>query len=199
MNKNSRSLKEIRLHGRGGQGAVFAATLAAEVVLQSGFFPQAFPFFGAERRGAPVAAFLRYSNYHLMPRNRVYHPDCAVAFDAELPADLVLNGLKDDGVLLINGAGSVLFSWNRAAAGKTVYAVDASHIAAELGLVASGIPLVSAVMVGALVRIMDLASLETMISSMQGKLPRRSEEENLVGARKGYQEVEEVKGNAAIS
>ncbi|MCK4221583.1 MAG: 2-oxoacid:acceptor oxidoreductase family protein, partial [Dehalococcoidia bacterium] len=46
---------EIRFHGRGGQGAVTAANLLASAALKDGHKGvQSFPFFGGERRGAPV-------------------------------------------------------------------------------------------------------------------------------------------------
>ena len=92
----SKDLVEIRFHGRGGQGAVLAATLAAETAFRMGYYPQAFPFFGAERRGAPVVAFLRYSKSFLMPRSRIYEPNCVVVFDPELPREALGEGLKKE-------------------------------------------------------------------------------------------------------
>ncbi|MFO7494290.1 MAG: 2-oxoacid:acceptor oxidoreductase family protein, partial [Desulfobacterales bacterium] len=43
---------EIRLHGRGGQGAVTSAELLAQAAIGEGKYAQAFPSFGPERRGA---------------------------------------------------------------------------------------------------------------------------------------------------
>ena len=53
------SMIEIRFHGRGGQGAVTAAEILAKAAFKDGKYSQAFPFFGVERRGAPVMAFTR--------------------------------------------------------------------------------------------------------------------------------------------
>lgn len=50
---------EVRIHGGGGQGAVMAAQALAEAAAIEGNYAVAFPFFGAERRGAPVLAFTR--------------------------------------------------------------------------------------------------------------------------------------------
>ena len=50
---------EVRFHGRGGQGAVTAANILAAAAFKEGNDVQAFPIFGVERRGAPVAAFMR--------------------------------------------------------------------------------------------------------------------------------------------
>lgn len=47
---------EVRLHGRGGQGAVIGANILAEAAMREGKYVQAFPLFGAERRGAASTA-----------------------------------------------------------------------------------------------------------------------------------------------
>lgn len=191
-------LVEVRIHGRGGQGAVLAATLGAEVAFRSGYYPQAFPFFGAERRGAPVAAFLRYSSSPLMPRCRIYEPFCVTVFDAEiLPPETVLNGLKEGGKLLLNTTGDVPVSWLGAAVGKKIYTVDAYHIAADCGLILSGMPLVSSVMVGALVRILRLASPGLLESILRDSITQYKNE-NIEGALRGYKGVEEVPQNAIL-
>ena len=191
-------LVEVRIHGRGGQGAVLAATLGAEVAFHSGYYPQAFPFFGAERRGAPVAAFLRYSSSPLMPRCRIYEPFCVTVFDAEiLPPEIALNGLKKEGKLLLNTSGDLSPSWLKAAGGKKIYALDADHIAADCGLIFSGMPLVSSVMLGALVRILKLASPKLLESILRDSITQYKNE-NIEGALQGYKEVEEVPQNAIL-
>ncbi len=50
---------EIRFHGRGGQGTVLATILLSQAFFQAGYQVQSFPFFGVERRGALVEAYLR--------------------------------------------------------------------------------------------------------------------------------------------
>ncbi len=185
-------LVEVRVHGRGGQGAVLAVTLAAEVAFRNGYYPQAFPFFGAERRGAPVAAFLRYSNSPLMPRCRISEPDCAAVFDPlSLPAEIFLAGLKRKGLLLLNSTEETLPFGLEIGQERKIYIVDAAHIAAGCGLIFSGAPLISSVMLGALVRILHLAPLEVFTEALQGKFPQ-FERENLAGAERGFQEVKEV-------
>lgn len=191
-------LVEVRIHGRGGQGAVLAATLGAEVAFHSGYYPQAFPFFGAERRGAPVAAFLRYSSSPLMPRCRIYEPFCVTVFDAEiLPPETALEGLKEEGKLLLNTSSDVSTSWLKAAGGKKIYTVDANHIAADCGLIFSGMPLVSSVMLGALVRILQLASPGLLESILRDSLTQYKNE-NIEGALQGYKGVGEVLQNAVL-
>ena len=60
--KPANGLTEIRWHGRGGQGAVTAAKMVAELALGQGRYFQAFPEYGPERSGAPIVAFPRVSN-----------------------------------------------------------------------------------------------------------------------------------------
>lgn len=189
---SAEDLVEVRVHGRGGQGAVLAVTLAAEVAFCNGYYPQAFPFFGAERRGAPVAAFLRYSSSPLMPRCRITRPDCVAVFDPlSLPAETFMVGLKSGGMLLLNSTKGNLPRGLENDQDRKIFTVDAAHIAAGCGLIFSGVPLISSVMLGALVRVLQLAPQETFTAALQGKFPGY-EKENLAGARRGFLEVREV-------
>ena len=97
-------LVEIVFHGRGGQGAVTAANLLVAAALKDGNKGvQAFPFFGAERRGAPVRAFARISEKEINLRSEIYTPDIVIVLDESI-MDIVdvLKGLKKDGKILIN-------------------------------------------------------------------------------------------------
>lgn len=195
---SSRKMVEIRFHGRGGQGAVLSATLAAEVAFRMGYYPQAFPLFGAERRGAPVIAFLRYSSSFLMPRCRIYEPDCVVVFDPELPEEPIWEGLKKkESIMLVNAADNSrhLFRFKERGDSR-LYAVDGSGIAAAAGLVSSGMPLVGSVMLGALVKVLGLASFHVLEECLQGRISQL--EENVLAAGRGYDEVKEVKIEDAI-
>jgi len=101
---SSKSLVEICFHGRGGQGAVTAANLLVAAALKDGNKGvQAFPSFGAERRGAPVRAFARVSDNEIHLRSEVYTPDLVIVLDESI-MDIVdvLKGLKSDGTVLIN-------------------------------------------------------------------------------------------------
>lgn len=96
---------EVRLHGRGGQGAVVGANILAEAAMREGKYVQAFPLFGAERRGAPVQAFLRVDTKHIYMKDIVEKPDHVIVLDAGLiktKAAQVDKGLKTGGWILIN-------------------------------------------------------------------------------------------------
>jgi len=77
-------MKEIRIHGRGGQGSVTAAELLAVAAFADGKFSQAFPAFGVERRGAPVQAFTRMDDTPIRLRSQVYEPDYVIVQDPTL-------------------------------------------------------------------------------------------------------------------
>lgn len=94
---------EVRIHGRGGQGNVVAAYLLATAAIDEGHFGQAFPAFGAERRGAPVVAFVRIADRTLRRRNQVLQPDFLIIQDrALLKVPGVLDGLRPGGGILVN-------------------------------------------------------------------------------------------------
>ncbi len=94
---------EIRIHGRGGQGNVVAAYLLATAAFEEGRYGQAFPNFGAERRGAPVVAFVRIDERPIKRRNQVLTPAYLIIQDqALLNTPGVLNGLLPGGGILVN-------------------------------------------------------------------------------------------------
>ena len=97
------SLIEIRIHGRGGQGNVVAANLLAMAAFEEGRYGQAFPNFGAERRGAPVVAFVRIADKPIQRRCQVQEPAyLIIQDDALLHVPGVMDGLREGGGVLIN-------------------------------------------------------------------------------------------------
>lgn len=94
---------EVRIHGRGGQGNVVAAYLLAGAAIGEGWHALAFPAFGAERRGAPVAAFVRMDERPFRRRDQIAHPDFLIVQDeALLHTEGILQGLKPGGGVLVN-------------------------------------------------------------------------------------------------
>lgn len=94
---------EVRFHGRGGQGAVTAANLLANAAFREDKDVQSFPFFGVERRGAPVTAFTRMDNEPIRVKSQIYDPDVVVVLDETL-LDVVdvTDGLVEDGKVVLN-------------------------------------------------------------------------------------------------
>ena len=124
---------EIRIHGRGGQGAVIASKIIALSFFIEGYEVQSFPAFGVERRGAPVCAFTRVDKEPIRLRSEIYSPDHVIVMDLSL-IDIVdvTYGLKSDGFLLVN-AHADMFK-NRKINAHHIGCVDASAIALKLGL-----------------------------------------------------------------
>ncbi len=184
---------QIRWHGRGGQGVVTASTLLVEVALDEGLFFQATPDFGAERSGAPIAAYTRLSDAPIHGRTPVTNPDIVVVLDSTLVGRVnLLAGLASEGLLLFN---------SRASAGEVreemeltsqrVAVVDATRIAMEtIGRNIPNVPIL-----GALLRVEDVLSIDTARTAIERRLSERFNE-NVVRAsmealERGYSEVTE--------
>lgn len=98
---------EIRLHGRGGQGVVTAAELLSVAAFHEGRHAQAFPSFGSERMGAPVASYCRIADAEIRLREPIVEPDALIIQDSTLLHSVdVFAGLGPDGFLLINSTRS---------------------------------------------------------------------------------------------
>ena len=180
-------MKEIRFHGRGGLGAVTASELLAQAAFLDGLYPQAFPFFGVERRGAPVTAYLRVDARPLSVRTAITEPDVVVVLERGLLRTIpVTRGLKPGGLLLVNAAPPVapgVFGFP----GRTAV-VDATAIALENGLGSAAVPIVSTAILGALVAATGLVRLDSLKAAISKTVPRKVEE-NLRAAEDGFRSV----------
>jgi len=146
---SSKALVEICFHGRGGQGSVTAANLLVAAALKDGNKGvQAFPLFGAERRGAPVRAFARISDEEIHLRSEVYFPDIVIVLDESIMGIVdVLKGLKKDGKILINTTKEPEdFDFSNK---YHVATVDATGIAIKHDILVGGIPVVNTPILGA--------------------------------------------------
>jgi pyruvate ferredoxin oxidoreductase gamma subunit len=186
---------EIRWHGRGGQGAKTAALLFGEAALDTGMYIQAFPEYGPERMGAPVAAFNRLSDKPIRSHAGMKTPRVVVVLDASLiePAK-VTEGLADDGILLVNSNDDPAAMRKRLnlPPGIKLYVVDASKIAMET--VGKNVP--NTPMLGALVKATGVLEFEPMMKAIEHKLGekfRGGKEKfvapNLTSIRRAYEEV----------
>lgn len=148
-------MHEIRFHGRGGQGAVTAAEILAKAAAHENKYCQAFPFFGVERRGAPVMAFTRIDDEPILIHQQVYEPKYVVVLDSSLLSVVdVTEGLSKDGIILLNTTKKPSeFDFKH----KT-YTIDATSIALEN----LGKPIVNTVMLGAFARITGLVELNSI-------------------------------------
>ncbi len=177
---------EIRWHGRGGQGAVTASMVLAMAAIYEGKYAQAFPEFGAERRGAPVKAYTRIGDEPILTRAPILTPDIVVVLDPSLPKELYLQGVKESTIFLINTKktpGEIARELGVPV--EKIYTVDATRIALEV----LKVPIVNTAMVGALVRIVPLVSIENVKKAVQETFPGRLGEVNTIAVEKAYEQV----------
>jgi len=180
---------EIRFHGRGGQGVVTAATLLAEAAVFEGLWSQAIPFFGAERRGAPVVAFTRISDKPIRIYSQIYNPDAIVVLDEKLlQLKSILQGLKSNGIIVVNSSGKLKLP---KISSQRIFTVNATSIALKLGLVVAGWPVVNTAMLGAIVRALNIISIESIEECIRRKWRGEIGEKNSLAARLAYENVRE--------
>ncbi|MGB9130595.1 MAG: 2-oxoacid:acceptor oxidoreductase family protein [Thiobacillus sp.] len=95
----------IRFHGRGGQGMKTASRMLGTAFFLEGFQVQDAPRYGAERRGAPIFAYVRAARDPIHERGVIREPDLVVVADDSLvpvPAAGVLQGITVRTVMLIS-------------------------------------------------------------------------------------------------
>jgi pyruvate ferredoxin oxidoreductase gamma subunit len=95
----------VRFHGRGGQGIKTASRVLGRAFFQAGFEVQDAPRYGAERRGAPIFAYVRASKRAIHERGVIQRPDLVIVADETLvpvPTAGVLSGVRQRTVLLVN-------------------------------------------------------------------------------------------------
>lgn len=176
---------EIRLHGRGGQGAVTSAELLALAAIKEGKYAQAFPSFGPERRGAPVVAFCRIDDEQLKIRAAVYKPDIVLVLDPSILRLVdVTNGLKADGTLITNTRFSPEEIRKELGIQTRLATVDATGIAKqELGL-----PITNTTMLGALLRAVHLVDKDSLIEPLNERFGRLAAR-NIKAFERAYDET----------
>jgi len=171
---------EIRLHGRGGQGAVTAAEVLAVAAFKDGKQSQAFPKFGPERSGAPVEAYCRIDSKFINLRTQVYNPTHLVVLDPTLVSVVdVTKGLTRDGIIVMNSDTKPKIDSHK------VYMVHASKIATEV----LGKPIVNTAMLGAFAKATKLVSLESILEAIRERFSGELAEKNAKAIKRAYDET----------
>lgn len=154
-------MKEIRWHGRGGQGGFTASRLLG---IAAGMFQEkhalAFPSFGPERRGAPVLAYTKIDDKKIHDRSEVITCDYVVVMDETLIVPSITNGVKDEATFIINSQNPDKYDILK---NHKVVAIDATGIALEV----LGRPITNTAMYGALVAASGLVSLDAAQNSIR--------------------------------
>ncbi len=149
---------EVIFLGRGGQGVVTSAYVLAKAAFHDGKEVQAFPFFGVERRGAPVMSFCRISNKPIKTREQIYRADYMIILDPMLVKNAnIENKIKEDGIVLVNSSTCPV---ELKKVRKKLHAihVDATSVALEV----IGKPFVNIPMLGAFASISDIIRLSSL-------------------------------------
>ena len=181
MDMEAYAMKEIRLHGRGGQGVVKASHIVVKAAVGSGTHGQFIPFFGVERKGSPVFGFLRLSNEPIRRKTQVYEPDILMIFDdtlVKLPATYA--GLKAGGTVIINSTKTAEELGVPSQAGE-IAIVDATGISEHL----FGRNMPNTSMLGALAKVTDLVSKDALFDEIAAAFG----EANRTAAQTAYDSV----------
>lgn len=182
---------EVRWHGRGGQGAVTSVEMLALAAIKEGKFAQGFPSFGPERRGAPVAAFNRVDDKQIKVRSGVYNPDVVVVLDPSLIGLInVTDGLKPDGILIVNTGKSPEEVRGELDFDGAVATVDASRIARE----ELGVPITNTTMLGAVIKATGLVKVESAEAPLKHRFGRIAQK-NIKAMERAYNELKIAKAN----
>ena len=181
---------QVRIHGRGGQGAVTAAELLSLAAFREGRHAQAFPSFGSERTGAPVVAFCRMDDAPIRAHEPVTRPDALVVQDATLLHQVnVFEGLRPGGAVLINSPRRIeelgLAPLTESVPRTVVLTVPATAIAVRH----LGRPVPSAVLLGGLAALTGCVLIGSLTAAIEERFPGALGAANAAAAREAFEHV----------
>jgi len=181
-------MKEIRIHGRGGQGAVMGAEMLAYAFVLEKKYASSFPTFGAERRGAPVAAFLRFDDKPIRETHQIYEPECIMVLDPMIAkTKAIFQGLRGDGIAVLNTPRADLDDWPPGL--RVLGVVDATALALD----EIGRAIVNTCMLGVLARVTGWVGLDAIIASLEMNFEGRLREKNEALVRRGFERVKIIR------
>ncbi|MDY6147163.1 2-oxoacid:acceptor oxidoreductase family protein [Peptoniphilaceae bacterium SGI.137] len=178
-------MREIRFHGKGGQGVVKSAQLLVKSVVDTGSYAHFIPSFGVERKGSPVHGFYRQDDSEILAKTQIEAPDAIVVYDDSLFKNAItLEGLNPEATIIVNTRRSLTELQEEAKLPKeftNVYGVNATDIAEET--IKRDIP--STVMLGAYAKVLDGVDWETLKTNIGAKFGTA----NIEAAQQGYDSV----------
>jgi 2-oxoacid:acceptor oxidoreductase gamma subunit (pyruvate/2-ketoisovalerate family) len=182
----SRKMIEMRWHGRGGQGAVTAAMILAEAAYYQGYKGvTAAPFFGAERRGAPIIATNRFAREPVRTFSLVEYPDIVVVLDESLLKVVdVAAGIRPDGLVLINSAHRP--ETFQLSVPVNVATTNATECAKGANLMVSGTVLFNTAILGGIARATALIGMESIEKALRNHFQGSAGDRNVDGANRAY-------------
>jgi pyruvate ferredoxin oxidoreductase gamma subunit len=179
---------EIRLHGLGGEGVVTLSDIIGKTATRCDKWAHSLPFFGTEVRGAPVKAFTRVSDSPISVKSYVYDPDIIIITnDTLLEMAGVFDGLKEDGILLINSSKKKeAMEWIKH---SRIHTINATEMAHEI----FGRPIINTILFGALIGVTDLFPLDAALEIISEEFSGERAKPNIDAVSRGYQVINEVK------
>lgn len=180
----------VRIHGRGGQGAVTAAELLSVAAFTEGRHAQAFPTFGSERTGAPVVSFCRIDDRPIRLREPIAEPDAVLVADPTLLHQVNLfAGLGPDGYLLVNTSSS-LSDLGLADLTATLRPDRVATVpATELARTYVGKPKPNAALLAGLAALTGVVSLDSLTAALKQRFHGWLGEANADAAAEAYEQV----------
>lgn len=184
-------MREVRFHGRAGQGILTASRLFAQAAIGDGKYAQAFPDFGPERLGAPVQAFARIDDQPIEIRSQVYTPNAVAVFEDSLLTKVpVTRGMASQGQFVVNAVDEKAAEVKKMgdAVGVSTFIIDAKKMAIEL----MGTPTVSTIMLGALAGASGFITADSLESTVRGRFHGKMADTNAKMIRMGFKEVHKI-------
>lgn len=183
----------VRIHGRGGQGAVTAAELLSMAAFADGKQAQAFPSFGSERMGAPVTAFCRIADHAIRTRESVAHPHVLIVQDPTLLHQVeVFDGLSEDGYVLINSA----FTLEELGIDDLLKFLPDDHVhtvpATEIAVKHLKRPIANTPLLGGFAAVTGWITIASLQAAIRQKFPGALGEANAAAAKEGYDRVADL-------
>ena len=177
-------MKEIRLHGRGGQGAVTAGDMIVTAAALGGKFGTSFPVYGDARRGAPVVTYLALDDERVRQKTQVYEPDCLIVLDPrQKDWPETYKGAKPGCNLVLNYGGEL----DKQPHPNIVKAgtVDATSIALE----EIGIPAFNTVLLGVFAASTGWIDFDSVLAALEKTWSGDLLKKNIRSAERGYKEA----------
>ena len=175
---------EVRVHGRGGQGAKTASQFIAEAALGEGKQIQSFPEYGPERAGAPVKAYTRISDKPITTYAPVVNPDVVIVIDPTLMKSMdVTEGLSEEGVLIVNTPKSNEEIKKETKFKGNIYTIDATKISMDT----VGMNMPNTPMLGVLVKVSKVITIDAIKECIKEKFIDKLGEEKTNATLKGVE------------
>jgi pyruvate ferredoxin oxidoreductase gamma subunit len=190
MTKIKNDIVEIRIHGRGGQGAKSASQLIVEAAMEHGKQVQAFPEYGPERSGAPMVTYARISEQKISTYEPVLRPDIVMVIDPTLIEQIdVTKGMKTKSILIVNSKKDAAEIRKETGFKGKTFTVDATGI--SISHIGKNLP--NTPMLGALVKLTGVIDMKHLVKKVEDmflkKIGSEKTQANIDSIKEAYEKV----------